>query len=66
MHGKPLASNTPQRAHWLSDMGKNGAAYLSEPHVPLRDINWLKQGRWVHIAKGEFERYFINKITHKA
>jgi len=66
MHGKPLASNTPQRAHWLSDMGKNGAAYLSEPHVPLRDINWLKQGRWVHIAKVEFERYFINKITHKA
>lgn len=66
MQGKPLTSNTPQRAHWLSDMGENGAAYLSEPQVPLRDINWLKQGRWVHIAKGEFEKYFINKIQAKA
>lgn len=65
MQGKPLASNIPQRAHWLSDMGENGAAYLSEPQVPLRDINWLKQGRWVHIAKGEFEKYFINKIQLK-
>ncbi len=65
MQGKPLTSNIPQRAHWLSDMGDNGAAYLSEPQVPLRDINWLKQGRWVHIAKGEFEKYFINKIQLK-
>lgn len=65
MQGKPLTSNTPQRTHWLSDMGENGAAYLSEPQVPLRDINWLKQGRWVHVAKGEFEKYFINKIETK-
>lgn len=65
MQGKPLASNIPQRAHWLSDMGEHGAAYLSEPQVPLRDINWLKQGRWVHIAKGEFEKYFLNKIQSK-
>ncbi|MDP2031468.1 MAG: FAD-dependent oxidoreductase [Thiobacillus sp.] len=58
----PLVSYVPQRAKWLSDMGNNGAAYLSEPQVPLRDINWMRQGRWVHQAKIDFEKYFINKI----
>lgn len=58
----PLASHVPQRAKWLTDMGSTGAAYLSEPQVPLRDINWMRQGRWVHKAKVDFEKYFINKI----
>jgi sulfide:quinone oxidoreductase len=58
----PLASHVPQRVKWLSDMGNTGAAYLSEPQVPLRNINWMRQGRWVHQAKVDFERYFINKI----
>jgi sulfide:quinone oxidoreductase len=60
-----LVSYAPQRAKWLSDMGDNGAAYLSEPQVPLRDINWMRQGRWVHLAKVDFEKYFINKIRLK-
>jgi sulfide:quinone oxidoreductase len=58
----PLVSYVPQRAHWLSDMGTTGATYLSEPQVPLRDINWMRQGRWVHLAKVDFEKYFVNKI----
>jgi sulfide:quinone oxidoreductase len=58
----PLTSYVPQRAKWLTDMGTSGAAYLSEPQVPLRDINWMRQGRWVHQAKVDFEKYFVNKI----
>jgi sulfide:quinone oxidoreductase len=58
----PLVSHVPQRAKWLSDMGDTGATYLSEPQVPLRDINWMRQGRWVHQAKVDFEKYFVNKI----
>jgi sulfide:quinone oxidoreductase len=58
----PLVSHVPQRAKWLTDMGSTGAAYLSEPQVPLRDINWMRQGRWVHQAKVDFEKYFVNKI----
>jgi sulfide:quinone oxidoreductase len=61
----PLLSYVPQHAKWLSDMGNNGAAYLSEPQVPLRDINWMRQGRWVHQAKVDFEKYFVNKIRLK-
>jgi sulfide:quinone oxidoreductase len=62
MRGESLASSIPQRAQWLSDMGDSGAAYLSEPQVPLRNINWMRQGRWVHLAKVDFEKYFVNKI----
>ncbi len=58
----PLTSHVPQRAKWLTDMGTTGATYLSEPQVPLRDINWMRQGRWVHQAKVDFEKYFVNKI----
>jgi sulfide:quinone oxidoreductase len=60
--GETLVSNIPQRAKWLSDMGDTGAAYLSGPQVPLRDINWMRQGRWVYQAKVDFEKYFVNKI----
>lgn len=65
IHGEALVSNTPQRARWLSDMGETGAAYLTGPQVPLRDINWMRQGRWVHLAKVDFEKYFINRIRLK-
>ena len=58
----PLLSYVPQHAKWLNDMGHTGAAYLSEPQIPLRDINWMRQGRWVHQAKVDFEKYFVNKI----
>lgn len=58
----PLVSHVPQRAKWLTDMGTSGASYLSEPQVPLRDINWMRQGRWVHQAKVDFEKYFVNKV----
>jgi len=62
IHDAPLTSHVPQRARWLTDMSSSGAAYLSEPQVPLRDINWMRQGRWVHQAKIDFEKYFINKV----
>ena len=65
IRGEALTSSTPQRAKWLSDMGDSGAAYLSEPQVPLRDINWMRQGRWVHLAKVDFEKYFVNKVRLK-
>jgi len=65
LRGEPLTSHIPQRAKWLSDMGENGAAYLAEPQVPLRDINWMRQGRWVHLAKVDFEKYFVNRVRLK-
>lgn len=60
--GADLVSNVPRRARWLADIGEGGARFLSEPQIPLRNINWLKQGKWVHLAKVDFEKYFINRI----
>ena len=62
---EPLRAPAVQRAVWLNDLGTDGAALLSEPQVPLRNILWLRQGRWVHQAKVEFEHYFLNKIRLK-
>lgn len=58
----PLTRQVPQRAKWLTDMGNTGEAYLSEPQMLLRDIHWMRQGRWVHQAKIDFEKHFVNKI----
>lgn len=63
--GEAMISPAPLRAQWLSDMSKTGAAYVSEPQIPLRNINWLKEGRWVHLAKVDFENHFINQIKLK-
>lgn len=65
LRGESMVSNIPQRARWLADMGESGATYLSAPQVPLRDINWMRQGRWVHLAKVDFEKYFINRVRLK-
>ena len=62
LKGEALISPAPVRAKWLTDMGKSGAQYQSEPQIPLRNINWLEKGEWVHFAKVDFENYFINKI----
>ena len=61
-HGRALMSAQPARAHWIEDMGPHGATYLSAPHVPLRNINWLHGGRWVYQAKQALEDYFINQV----
>lgn len=63
---EPLIRADIEREHWIVDMGKRGAAYLAAPQIPLRDIQWLHQGRWVYEAKREFEDYFINQILFGA
>ena len=62
LKGEALISPAPVRAKWLTDLGQSGALHQAEPQIPLRNINWLKDGKWVHFAKVEFENYFINKI----
>ena len=27
-------------------------------------MNWSSEGRWVHLAKVGFEKYFLHKIRH--
>jgi sulfide:quinone oxidoreductase len=50
------------RATWnaicLADMGDTGAAFVALPQIPPRNVNWFKKGKWVHLAKIAFEKYF--------
>jgi len=46
----------------LSGYGRYGAAFLAVPQLPPRNIAWFKKGKWVHLAKIAFEKYFIRKM----
>jgi sulfide:quinone oxidoreductase len=46
----------------LADMGDTGAAFVALPQIPPRNVNWFKKGKWVHLAKIAFERYFMRKM----
>ncbi|WP_006745957.1 NAD(P)/FAD-dependent oxidoreductase [Thioalkalivibrio paradoxus] len=46
----------------LADMGDRGAAFVALPQMPPRDVNWFAAGKWVHLAKIAFEKYFIRKM----
>ncbi len=62
-----LANKTPTAtATWnaicLADMGDTGAAFVALPQIPPRNVAWFKKGKWVHLAKIAFEKYFLRKM----
>ncbi|TAN10912.1 MAG: NAD(P)/FAD-dependent oxidoreductase [Rhizobiaceae bacterium] len=46
----------------LADFGDGGIAFVAQPQIPPRNVNWSSQGKWVHAAKVGFEKYFLHKI----
>jgi len=46
----------------LADFGDEGIAFVAQPQIPPRNINWSSQGKWVHAAKVGFEKYFLHKV----
>lgn len=46
----------------LADFGDSGIAFVAQPQIPPRNVNWSSQGRWVHLAKIGFEKYFLRKV----
>ncbi len=46
----------------LADFGDGGVAFIASPQIPPRNINWASKGRWVHLAKIAFEKYFLHKV----
>ncbi len=55
-----------EKATWnalcLADFGDTGVAFVALPQIPPRNVNWFSEGRWVHLAKVAFEKYFIRKM----
>jgi sulfide:quinone oxidoreductase len=60
--GKPVGAKATWNAICLADMGDTGAAFVALPQIPPRNVNWFKKGKWVHLAKIAFEKYFMRKM----
>ncbi len=63
LHEEPDAEAT-WNAVCLADFGDNGIAFIAQPQIPPRNVNWSSSGAWVHAAKVGFERYFLHKIRN--
>ena len=46
----------------LADFGDGGIAFIAQPQIPPRNVNWSASGKWVHLAKVGFEKYFMRKL----
>ncbi len=46
----------------LADFGDSGIAFVAQPQIPPRNVNWSSSGKWVHLAKVGFEKYFLRKV----
>lgn len=62
MAGQPATKIATWNAICLADMGDTGAAFVALPQIPPRNTNWFAKGRWVHVGKVLFEKYFIRKM----
>ena len=62
--GKPTDIEGTWNAVCLADMGDSGVAFVALPQIPPRNVTWAKKGRWVHIAKVAFEKYFLFKMRN--
>ncbi|MGE4451044.1 NAD(P)/FAD-dependent oxidoreductase [Castellaniella sp.] len=60
--GAPATARGTWNAICLADMGDTGAAFVALPQIPPRNVNWFKKGKWVHLAKVAFEKYFMRKM----
>jgi len=62
MAGRPATAKATWNAICLVDMGNTGAAFVALPQIPPRNVNWFKRGKWVHLAKIAFDKYFMRKM----
>ena len=60
--GRDPAATATWNAICLADMGDTGIAFVAMPQIPPRNTQWMKKGKWVHLAKVAFEKYFIRKM----
>jgi len=62
IEGKEGTSLGTWNAICLADMGDTGVAFVAMPQIPPRNVSWMKKGKWVHLAKVAFEKYFMSKM----
>jgi sulfide:quinone oxidoreductase len=62
LEGKEPAEQATWNAFCLADFGDRGVAFMALPQIPPRNTNWSGSGRWVHLAKVAFEKYYLRKM----
>jgi sulfide:quinone oxidoreductase len=62
LRGEAPSALASWNAVCLADFGDEGIAFVAQPQIPPRNVNWSSQGKWVHAAKIGFEKYFLHKI----
>jgi sulfide:quinone oxidoreductase len=64
LSSQPATAKGSWNAICLADMGDTGMAFVAMPQIPPRNVNWFKKGKWVHLAKIAFEKYFLYKMKN--
>ena len=62
LRGKEPDEVASWNAVCLADFGDSGIAFVAQPQLPPRNVNWASSGKWVHLAKIGFEKYFMRKV----
>ncbi|MDI1346723.1 MAG: FAD-dependent oxidoreductase [Pseudolabrys sp.] len=62
LRGEAATNEATWNAICLADFGDSGVAFVAMPQNPPRNVNWASSGRWVHVAKVAFEKYFLHKV----
>jgi len=62
LDGKKTTYEATWNAVCMADMGDTGIAFVAMPQIPPRNVTWSKHGKWVHVAKVAFEKYFLHKV----
>tara|TARA_R110002126_G_scaffold281712_1_gene429808 strand:- start:182133 stop:183455 length:1323 start_codon:yes stop_codon:yes gene_type:complete len=62
MKGEEPQAVATWNAICLADFGDKGLAFVAQPQMPPRNVNWSSSGKWVHLAKIGFEKYFLGKV----
>ncbi len=62
IEGKEPVEQATWNAVCLADMGDTGVAFVALPQIPPRNVSWVRTGKWVHVAKIAFEKYYLRKM----
>jgi sulfide:quinone oxidoreductase len=62
LRGEAPTAKATMNAICLADAGDEGMAFVALPELPPRNVTWSKKGKWVHLAKIAFEKYFLHKV----
>lgn len=62
LEGRPATAQASWNAICVADFGDRGAAFVALPQIPPRNVTWAREGKWVHLAKIAFEKYFLRKV----